>query len=286
MATPLTATVRPDRHDVQKRRSQRVKRHLFFQRHGVKVVSGWEKAATEPAEPTVFVKDGEFDVRIVFGTAVAAEDTTSDGVTDTIRVDMTGDGRANVDGVPADTTGDGRVDTVALDTTGDGRVDSHISLTTGDGQARFKTSVRLQADGALQLSFPSDSRQRVTIDHVMEAIEAWGFEAACTQADALAWETAHNFEVTAASIGDLYTLKPTSVMVDETGNGVADDQQVLWFLPGGMGPVVGPVLAQAQDMMHIKVRTSVTHAPRQVPVRVLGDERGRTDSMLRRCVVM
>lgn len=94
----------------------------------------------------------------------------------------------------------------------------------------------------------------------MEAIEAWGVQTTGAQADLLPWETVHNFEVTSATIGEL-SLTPSPILVDETGNGVADSQQVLWSLPDGLGPVVGDVLATAHDRLKIKVRLSVTQAP-------------------------
>ena len=167
-----------------------------------------------------------------------------------------------------DTTGDGQADVAGLDTSGDGVVDTYVDLIVGSQEGDYKARVIMQPSGDLQVNLPSDSRDRVDIDVLMEAVEAWGVSHASEQAATLKWATEGDFEVTACSIGNL-NLTPMPLMVDQNGNGVADVEQKLWMLPTPKAPGVftkggpatlGQALADAKDTLSISVKISITQA--------------------------
>ena len=221
-------------------------------------MSGWNLATPQPPVLTVFVNEVNYKVQIIFGTAVGMSDTTGDGAADIVHVDVTGDGISNTAGVPMDTTGDGAADAVGIDTTGDGLVDAYIDLMAGNTTAPFPARVLLQPDGSLQVSFPVACKGTVSLEVLMDVVEAWGEAAAASQADALRWSTDHDFEVVSASIGKL-TLTSSPLMIDASGNGFADQQETLWMMPPG-APELAAALADVDFALEIKVKISVTQA--------------------------
>ena len=212
------------------------------------VVHGWSSGLARPAEPTIFVNEVQYTVRCVFATVVGPD-----------QVDLSGDGVANQKGVAMDTTGDGQADAVGIDTTGDGLVDSLVDLTTGEaGGAEFKARVRLVVpSGELQVSLPSDHRDALSLDVLMEALEAWGEASAAAQAAQVAWSTEHDFEITHATVG-AHALTPAPLMIDTTGDGVAETEQKLWLMPDGVA--LGAALLAAGDTLSFKAKVSLTQA--------------------------
>lgn len=219
------------------------------------IVVGWSAATPQPTQNTIFVNQLSYRVRVVFGSALAF-DSTGDGRADTVGVDMTGDGRMDKPGVAMDTTGDGAADAVGIDTTGDGLVDSYVDLLTGDASGEYKARVRLLPTGELQADFPR--REVLTLEVLMEAIEAWGEQSAAAQAAALPWSTEHDFEVVQATIGSI-SATPQPLMVDANGDGLADVEKTLWLMPAGVAPL-GSLLAAAGDQCAVSVKVSVTQA--------------------------
>jgi len=250
----------------------RLHRRLHFRRRvdagGALVVAGWGASTPAPGQPTVFVNEVSYNVHIVFGSVVDMADSTRDGQADQFQIDFDGDKLPDAVGKPMDTTGDGKPDVAGMDTTGDGHVDTYVDLVVGSDDGDYKARVLMQPSGDLQINLPADSRERVDIDVLMEAIEAWGVSYAAEQAADLKWATEHDFEVTACSIGAL-SLAPSPLMVDNNGDGVADVEQKLWRLPEpkrasfftkGGPATVGEALADAEDTLSIRVKMSVTQA--------------------------
>ena len=250
---------------------------------GVPIVIGWDLNTKAPAEPTLFVNDEKFTIKILFSTVLGLVDTTGDGMADQALVDTTGDGNVNYTSVVEQTQAP--LGQVGIDTTGDGSVDTFVDMIAGDATAEYKARVTLLSTNTLQLTFPADARERLSVDAVMEAIESWGETRAQSQADAVPWSTEHDFEIVSAAVGSL-TLTPTPLLTDSNGDGVADVQQTIWLMPEPLPPAdtstltgvatsvvtvltpwtpsntFGEALSAANDTMTIDVKISITqHQP-------------------------
>ena len=120
-----------------------------------------------------------YDVTLEFvpvGKMLYAVDSTGDGLSDAVAVDLNGDGQANATGKVFDSTGDGIGDSVGIDTTGDGYMDTRIRLMVGTGQdvsQDFELGVVEVSPSSLQVMIPSSATARLSFDHINDAIESW-----------------------------------------------------------------------------------------------------------------
>ena len=197
--------------------------------------------------PSVVLQQYENMYKVTIATAnVKLEfDTTGDGANDTILVDMSGDGQADHTGKAIDTSGDGKADKVGLDTNGDGQLDTYVDIHfSGDA---FSVGLRKTGPDTLLLTAPS--RKLLTLDIIMDAIEAYGLDVAKYQASEQPSVTDADFELFKCVIGEWHGQRSTQ-KVDTTQDGKPDHEAEQWQMPEG-APLFADALAAACDVITV-----------------------------------
>jgi len=173
-----------------------------------------------------------YTVKVVYLSVKAEIDSNSDGTNDSVLIDTTGDGRVNTVGKAVDTTGDGKADTVGLDTNGDGNIDTYVKLTIGSSSGG-EFDVRIKKTGPNMLQLLAPSREQLTLDMLVDAVESYFDELVAYQAETQSTVTDADFEVTAVMIGSTAGVR-TRVAVDTSGDGRTDAEAESWLLPNTM----------------------------------------------------
>ena len=247
------------------RRVERRERRLrFLSMHEGMPMKSVLDVADDHTKGVIEQDEVNYTIQVVFFELKEGMDTTGDGVADSITLDTTGDGKADTVGRAVDTSGDGNVDAVGVDTTGDGQIDTWINLTLGTAKSGdFQVKLRKTGRNALQLSVPT--RDLLSLDMLIDAVESWGDEQVAKQgrshaihtlawprrgdaspprtvahmlrtcvraaaADAQSSVTDADFEVTSVRIGSTSGVR-SKLAVDTTGDGKLDSEAESWMMP-------------------------------------------------------
>ena len=198
---------------------------------------------------------------VSFRKVVWTYDTTGDGVMDTIGVDTTGDGEANFYGEARDTTGDGKVDAVAVDSNLDGCIDMYLAVDGLDNSLKVNVREKM-GSGGLLVTFPE--REKLTLDLLMDAIDAWGDHNVQDRGERVTFQNECEFECLSATFrgpgeGEEINLIPHPMGIDTSGDGHYDCETNAWALPVGYQSI-GDLLKGSNDEFDIVFHETMTRA--------------------------
>jgi len=218
---------------VGRRRAREERRRRFAEVYSdlpVRDLGDFTKMQTFDTSQGVLEKDAvTYTVKVVYLSVKGEIDTNDDGAKDSVLLDTTGDGHVNTVGKAIDTSGDGKADTVGLDTNGDGSIDTYVKLTIGSSATgEFNVRIRKAAPNVLQLLAPS--REQLSLDMLVDAVESYFDELVAYQAKTQSTVTDADFEVTAVTIGATSGVR-TRVAVDTSGDGRPDTDSESWLMP-------------------------------------------------------